>query len=177
MNERTVDDVLVEFGLARHTRYRCPSETECGHVWPCPTRRLAAALAAVVKDRDTAEAMYGDAEAALGRICEAAGVSVSDAGRMAAADAVIAALAATEQLKAATTIRPRAEWHEEIGDVLWWRFPIEEAPYCGTPMHGDFPEYCTHWTPIETIAAAIMQLQSAPSALRCNPNPQEHGGE
>lgn len=68
------------------------------------------------------------------------------------------------------------EWHEEIGTVLWWAFPITEPPYCGTPldtgrpvlmqlrldgdtkehqlpqmtvMVGGWPGYHTHWTPIE----------------------------
>lgn len=37
-------------------------------------------------------------------------------------------------------------WNEEDGSVLWWRFPIVEPPYCGTPLDDDFPEYVTHWT-------------------------------
>lgn len=40
------------------------------------------------------------------------------------------------------------KWHEEMGDVLWWEFPIREAPYCGTPLDDDFPEYMTHFTKI-----------------------------
>lgn len=28
---------------------------------------------------------------------------------------------------------PESEWHEDIGDVLWWRLPISEPPYCGGP--------------------------------------------
>lgn len=28
----------------------------------------------------------------------------------------------------------REEWHEDIGTVLWWKFPIEEAPYVGSPL-------------------------------------------
>lgn len=31
------------------------------------------------------------------------------------------------------TPRPREEWTEEDGPVMWWRFPIEEPPYVGTP--------------------------------------------
>lgn len=74
------------------------------------------------------------------------------------------------------TPRPISEWHEDIGPVLWWKFPIEEPPYVGTPldlgqevllqasvpldqtpntqtfagtfMVGGFPGYHTHWTPI-----------------------------
>lgn len=66
--------------------------------------------------------------------------------------------------------RPLEEWTEEDGDVLWWKFPIEEAPYSGSPndcgrtclitlnlvgeehVHsvniGGWPGYHTHWTPI-----------------------------
>ena len=65
--------------------------------------------------------------------------------------------------------RPLSEWTEEDGDVLWWKFPIEEAPYVGSPVclgHtvevwtrdapesrmvmratvGGWPGYHTHWT-------------------------------
>lgn len=46
------------------------------------------------------------------------------------------------------TPRPLEEWHEEIGDVLWWRLPVEEPPWCGTPLDSDWTDgYYTHWTP------------------------------
>lgn len=45
-----------------------------------------------------------------------------------------------------TTPLPRTEWHEKHGAVLWWRFPISEPPYVGTPLDDDFPDYVTHWT-------------------------------
>jgi hypothetical protein len=45
------------------------------------------------------------------------------------------------------TARPIDEWHEECGDVLWWTFPLEESPYCGSPLDEDWPGYHTHWTP------------------------------
>jgi hypothetical protein len=72
--------------------------------------------------------------------------------------------------------RPIEEYHEDMGDVLWWKFPIEEPPYCGSPNDlgytvesemvmrrygqkeitkliresvGGWPGYHTHWTPIE----------------------------
>lgn len=64
------------------------------------------------------------------------------------------------------------EWSEEDGPVLWWKFPIDEPPYCGTPLDcghtveivtrfmsggkvvekttrhniGGWPGYHTHWT-------------------------------
>jgi len=71
--------------------------------------------------------------------------------------------------------RPRSEWHEDIGVVLWWEFPVVEPPYIGTPndtgrpvlmmlrterdqrehqipqmtvMIGGWPGHHTHWTPL-----------------------------
>lgn len=44
--------------------------------------------------------------------------------------------------------RPLEEWHEDYGDVLWWKFPIEEPPYVGSPLDEDWTGYHTHWTPI-----------------------------
>ena len=65
--------------------------------------------------------------------------------------------------------RPLNEWHEDDGPVLWWRFPVDEPPYIGTPLDrgewhqilapdacrdslplrvGGWPGYHTHWTPI-----------------------------
>lgn len=29
--------------------------------------------------------------------------------------------------------RPIAEYHEDMGPVLWWKFPIDESPYVGGP--------------------------------------------
>ena len=51
-----------------------------------------------------------------------------------------------EQHKAATNPRPLEEWEEDYGDCLWWEFPIEEPPYCGSPLDVDFPDYVTHFT-------------------------------
>lgn len=81
---------------------------------------------------------------------------------------------ATHELKRLMKPRPLSEWTEEDGDVLWWRFPIEEPPYCGSPndigqdvlitvsrwghedgesrhMVGGWPGYHTHWTPIPQV--------------------------
>ena len=68
---------------------------------------------------------------------------------------VIERLEATEaQVRQLKTSRPIDEWHEDIGDVLWWTFPIEEAPYCGNPIDSEWPGYHTHWTPIVVPEAA-----------------------
>lgn len=45
--------------------------------------------------------------------------------------------------------RPLADWSEDDGHVLWWRLPVTEPPYAGSPLDSDWPGYHTHWTPIE----------------------------
>lgn len=49
---------------------------------------------------------------------------------------------------ALTVARPLSEWHEDHGHVLWWEFPVEAPPYCGTPTDDDWPGQHTHWTPL-----------------------------
>jgi hypothetical protein len=44
--------------------------------------------------------------------------------------------------------RPLSEWNDDTGPVLWWKFPIEEPPYVGSPLCDDWPGYHTHWTPV-----------------------------
>ena len=46
---------------------------------------------------------------------------------------------------------PLEEWSEDYGDCLWWRFPIDEPPYCGNPLDSEWQEkkygdYYTHFT-------------------------------
>ncbi|APB77406.1 hypothetical protein PPYC2_21730 [Paenibacillus polymyxa] len=53
-----------------------------------------------------------------------------------------------KEIEVSRTPRPLDEWGEDYGDVLWWKFPIVEPPYCGTPLDADWPDYHTHWTPI-----------------------------
>ena len=53
---------------------------------------------------------------------------------------------------AAITPRSLSEWHEDIGPVLWWKFPVDEPPHAGTPSDSDWPGYHTHWTPIPVPA-------------------------
>ena len=49
--------------------------------------------------------------------------------------------------------RPLAEWHEDMDAVLWWRFPIEEPPFVGTPLDSDWPGYHTHFTALPPCPA------------------------
>lgn len=53
-----------------------------------------------------------------------------------------------EALAPFRTPRPRDEWDEDDGNVLWWLLPVTEPPYCGTPLDDEFPGYVTHWTPL-----------------------------
>jgi len=50
------------------------------------------------------------------------------------------------ELEDALEPQPINEWHEDMGDCLWWKFPVDEAPYCGSPLDCDFPDYVTHFT-------------------------------
>jgi hypothetical protein len=75
------------------------------------------------------------------------------------------------RVETAGRARSLSEWDERDGPVLWWTFPLFEAPYCGTPndlghpveIHtqdslerriaatctvGGWPGYHTHWTPL-----------------------------
>lgn len=61
-------------------------------------------------------------------------------------------------LRAAPEARPLDEWHEDMGAVTWWRSPVEEAAWIGTPLDSDWPGYHTHWTPHPAIPAMIAGL-------------------
>lgn len=52
------------------------------------------------------------------------------------------------ELAAAKALQPIDQYHEDIGDVLWWALPIEEPPWCGSPLDNDWPGYHTHWSPL-----------------------------
>ena len=43
--------------------------------------------------------------------------------------------------------RPLDEWHEDYGPVTWWKLPVEEPAWIGTPLDSDWPGYHTHRTP------------------------------
>lgn len=58
---------------------------------------------------------------------------------------------ATEQrLRILTVARPLAEYQSELGDVLWWQFPVNQRPYVGSPLDSRWPRRHTHWTMLPT---------------------------
>lgn len=66
-------------------------------------------------------------------------------------EATDAFVGVVRELDALRTPRPRDEWKESDGTVLWWRLPVEEPPYVGDLREDDFPDDVTHWTPIPNV--------------------------
>ena len=62
---------------------------------------------------------------------------------------VISSIENAPTIEARPVVRGIEEWHEDYGDVLWWKFPIEEPPYVGSPLDCNWSGCHTHWTPIE----------------------------
>lgn len=54
--------------------------------------------------------------------------------------------------------RPLSDWHEDHGFVTWWKFPVNEPSYIGSPLCEDWPGYHTHWTPHPDIPANAAAL-------------------
>jgi hypothetical protein len=61
------------------------------------------------------------------------------------------------QLRELLTPRPLDDWHEDYGSALWWKFPIVEAPYSGSPLDDGWPGYHTHWTPFPEVSSPVTQ--------------------
>lgn len=57
--------------------------------------------------------------------------------------------------------QPLSEWHEDDGFVTWWKFPVNEPSYIGSPLCSDWPGYHTHWTPHPEIPTNADALAAA----------------
>jgi hypothetical protein len=58
------------------------------------------------------------------------------------------------------TLLPADNWHDDLGEVLWWRVPICEAPFVGSPLGDDWLEdYYTHFSLFPHPQAADGDLQ------------------
>jgi hypothetical protein len=92
-----------------------------------------------------------------------------------------AAIRAYEASKTVTEPRPLSEWHEDMGPMLWWKFPVTEAPYVGSPLDcgfaisvevngervglkdvGGWPGYHTHFTPIPLASEPLTAARLSP---------------
>jgi hypothetical protein len=61
------------------------------------------------------------------------------------------------ELARLTTLRPASEWRDDDGDVLWWRLPVEEPPYVGSPMeYGWRDDYYTHFSPLPDWVSQVL---------------------
>ncbi len=72
--------------------------------------------------------------------------------------------------------RQLEDWHEDDGPALWWRFPVDEPPYCGHPNCDDWPGYHTHWTPLvvpDAPAVAVAAEAERRGNLPATRGPQE----
>lgn len=79
-------------------------------------------------------------------------------------------------LRAATAI-PADQYHESFGDVLWWRMPVSESPWIGSPLSGDWDfvrGYYTHWTPLVVPVVSSMEFEK--TMEKC-PNPECENGQ
>ncbi len=93
--------------------------------------------------------MVGDEEIAAAKRCRdfltAPWIDTESIPDAAIVDLLALSLAAVKD----RTPRPLDDYHEDEGNVLWWRFPIDEPPYVGSPLCSDWIEsYYTHWVPL-----------------------------
>ena len=66
--------------------------------------------------------------------------------------------------------RPFFVWSEDIGNVLWWRIPISEPPYVGTPLDLGRSVHVQIGFGLETIEANIGDAGGWPFKDRDIPN-------
>lgn len=104
-----------------------------------------------------ADAAWKAAQEAYGQHMGMPEESDIDTGNRAAAQAI--EQHATTALSAPTRereARPLEEWHEDMGDVVWWTFPVTEAAMIGSPLDTAWPGYHTHWTPHPPIPGNLL---------------------
>ena len=73
-----------------------------------------------------------------------------DGFRRASRAAIAADRARHGRPAAAPVAIPGEEYHEDMGPVTWWRLPVDEPPWVGTPNDSDWPGYHTHFAPAPT---------------------------
>lgn len=77
-----------------------------------------------------------------------------------ASDTMLEDIRMKDALRYYERLRPAREYHEDDSCVLWWKLPVEEPPYCGTPNDEDWkPQYYTHFSMI--IRNSVLQEANA----------------
>lgn len=91
-----------------------------------------------------------DNQELIRRLRDPISTDTSDADIMdVAADTIEALADELAAARAALRPRPEIEWHEDMGDVLWFHFPIQEPPWVGTPLTNTWVEdWYTHFLPL-----------------------------
>ena len=71
-----------------------------------------------------------------------------------------------DKLRAPNDAYPAAEYHEDHGCVLWWRFPLEEPPWAGSELDDDFtPDYYTHWSRLQAPTPVPERARNEPRTI------------
>ena len=61
-------------------------------------------------------------------------------------DELLVCLRELQALRREREWRPISEWHEDMGDVLWCRVPVEEPPAVTSPLSSDWiNDFYTHF--------------------------------
>lgn len=71
------------------------------------------------------------------------------------------ALREMQSTEANCAARPISEWTDDDGDVLLWRFPINEPPRVGSLLDTWWklnPHYYTHWTPLPKAPSQYVKV-------------------
>ncbi len=78
--------------------------------------------------------------------------------------------------RAALLPRPESEWHEDMGDVLWFHFPIQEPPWVGTPLTSTWIEgWYTHFLPLPNFNAVHDAIVAALGITAARLSAMENG--
>lgn len=74
-------------------------------------------------------------------------LTVRDCDGITPADKIGALEDELQKYKKSNTLKSVDEWHEDIGDALFWKLPIEESPFITSPIRSDWTEnHYTHFT-------------------------------
>jgi hypothetical protein len=93
-----------------------------------------------------------------------------------AINAMSALLDVAEAHRNDNTPRTGDTWHEDDGVALWFALPIDEPPYCGSPLDDDFPWVSTpfqalHWVPLPSLFRRGPEALDRLAALAKEPQP------